>query len=57
MSLVHGISTVIKHGKWSRKSKKRTGHVFYMATPSHATESEGAEVKAYLKAAQDIAKG
>ncbi len=26
MSLVHGISTVTKHGKWSCKSQKRTGH-------------------------------
>ena len=40
MSIVHGISTVTKHGKWSdKKVKKGTGHAFYMATPSHATES------------------
>ncbi len=39
VTLVHGISTVTKHGKWSCKSKKGTGHGFYMATPSHATES------------------
>ncbi len=39
MSLVHGVSTVTKHGKWSYKSQKGTGHVFYMATPSHTTES------------------
>ena len=32
-------SDCYKNGKWSYKSKKRTGHVFYMATPSHATES------------------
>ncbi len=39
MSLVHGVSTVTKHDKWSYKS----GHinVFYMATPSQATESAG----------------
>ena len=30
------ITTVTKHDKWSYKSKKGTGHVFYMATPSHA---------------------
>ena len=41
MSLVHGVSTVTKHGKWSYKSQKGTGHVFYMATSSHATESAG----------------
>ncbi len=45
MSLVHGMSTVTKHGKWSYKSKKGTGHVFYMATPSQATESVGADPK------------
>ena len=39
MSLVHGVSTVTKQGKWSYKSKKRTGHVFYMATPSRVIES------------------
>ena len=39
MSLVHGISTVTKPGKWSYKSQKGTGHVFYMATPSHTNES------------------
>ena len=33
------MSTVTKHDKWSYKSKKGTCHVFYMATPSHATES------------------
>ncbi len=36
-SLVHGVSTVTKHGKWSYKSKKGTGHVFYMPLP--VTES------------------
>ncbi len=31
--------TLTKHVKWSCKSQKRTGHVFYMASPSHATGS------------------
>ncbi len=39
LSLVHGMSTGTKHDKWSYKSKKGTGHVFYMATPSNAIES------------------
>ena len=40
MSPVHGVSTVTKYDKWSYKSKKMgTGHVFYMATHSHAAES------------------
>ena len=43
MSLVHGMSTVAKHDEWSYKSKKRDGHVFYMATPCHATESIGSK--------------
>ena len=42
MSLVHGVSTVTKHDKWSYKSQKKgAGHVFYMATASHATGSVG----------------
>ncbi len=32
VSLIQGISTV-KHGKWSYKSKKGTGHVFYIEHP------------------------
>ena len=41
MSLVHGVSTVTKLDKWSYKSKKGTGHAFYMATPSYTSESVG----------------
>ncbi len=37
MSLVQGISTVTKHGKWSYKNKKGTDHLYSMATPSHTT--------------------
>ena len=33
------VLTVIKHDRWSYKSKKGTCHVFYMATPSHGTGS------------------
>ncbi len=32
-------TTVTKPDKWSYKSKKGTGHVFYMATPSHTNQS------------------
>ena len=39
MSLVHGVSTAMKPGKWSYQSKKRTGHVLYIIPPCHGTES------------------
>ena len=37
--IVHDISTETKHGKWSYERQKGTGHVFYMAIPSHTAES------------------
>ncbi len=46
--LVHDISTVTKHDKWSCKSKKGTGHVFYMATPSNATDSVGNDLDSLM---------
>ncbi len=36
---IHGMSTVTKMTSGHIKVKKGTGHVFYMATPSDATES------------------
>ena len=42
MSFVHGVSTVHVLQNMASghiKVKKGIGHVFYMATPSHATES------------------
>ncbi len=38
MSLLQGIPSVTKHGRWSYKIKKGTCHVLYTATPSNATE-------------------
>ncbi len=48
MSIVHGLSTVTKHDKWSYRSQG-TGHVFYMSTPSHAIESVGSVVSEHSK--------